>query len=50
MDDVELSGFAEALLAVSRQDSWPKPSEYWLAQTTLSDLNALTEKQIGKIP
>ena len=44
VDDVELSGFAEALLAVSRQDSWPKPSEYWLAQTTLSDLNALTEK------
>jgi hypothetical protein len=44
VDDVELSGFAEALLAVSRQDAWPNPSEYWLAQTTLSDLNRLTER------
>lgn len=43
-DDPELSSFADGLLIVSKKDSWPEPGEHWLAQTTLSDLNNLTEK------
>jgi hypothetical protein len=43
-NDPELSAFAEGLLTVSKKDSWPEPKEHWLAQTTLSDLNNLTEK------
>ena len=43
-NDPELSAFADALLLVSKQDTWPAPTEYWEAKTTLSDLNTLTEK------
>ena len=43
-NDPELSSFADGLLMVSKKDAWPAPSEYWMAQTTLSDLNNLTEK------
>ena len=43
-NDPELSAFADGLLLVSKKDSWPEPGEHWLAQTTLSDLNNLTEK------
>ena len=43
-NDPELSAFADGLLLVSKKDSWPEPREHWLAQTTLSDLNNLTEK------
>ena len=43
-NDLELSAFADGLLTVSKKDSWPEPKEHWLAQTTLSDLNNLTEK------
>ncbi len=43
-NDPELSSFADGLLIVSKKDVWPAPSEYWMAQTTLSDLNNLTEK------
>ena len=43
-NDPELSSFADGLLIVSKKDSWPEPGEHWLAQTTLSDLNNLTEK------
>jgi len=43
-NDPELSSFADGLLMVSKKDVWPAPSEYWMAQTTLSDLNNLTEK------
>ena len=43
-NDPELSSFADGLLIVSKKDAWPAPSEYWMAQTTLSDLNNLTEK------
>ena len=43
-NDPELSAFADALLLVSKQDTWPAPGEYWEAKTTLSDLNNLTEK------
>jgi len=42
--DQELNGFAEGLLITAKVDAWPEPSEYWDAQTTLSDLNNLTEK------
>jgi hypothetical protein len=43
-NDPELSAFADGLLLVSKKESWPEPGEHWLAQTTLSDLNNLTEK------
>ena len=43
-NDPELSAFADGLLTVSKKDSWLEPGEHWLAQTTLSDLNNLTEK------
>ena len=43
-NDPELSAFADGLLTISKKDSWPEPKEHWLAQTTLSDLNNLTEK------
>jgi len=42
--DQELNGYAEGLLLTAKVDAWPEPSEYWDAQTTLSDLNNLTEK------
>jgi len=42
--DQELNGYAEGLLITAKVDAWPEPSEYWDAQTTLSDLNNLTEK------
>jgi hypothetical protein len=44
VNDPDLSAFADGLLLVSKKDSWPEPGEHWLAQTTLSDLNNLTEK------
>lgn len=43
-NDPELSAFADALLLVSKKDTWPDPSEYWESKTTLSDLNDLTDK------
>jgi hypothetical protein len=43
-NDPELSAFADGLLLVSKKDAWPEPGAYWTAQTTLSDLNDLTEK------
>jgi hypothetical protein len=43
-NDPELSAFANGLLLVSKKDAWPEPGAYWTAQTTLSDLNDLTEK------
>ena len=33
-----LQAYANGLLAISKQDSWSDPTEYWDAQTTLSDL------------
>ena len=42
-NDPELSSFADALLLVSKKDTWPDPSEYWESKTTLSDLNDITE-------
>lgn len=43
-NDPELKGYAEGLLLISKKDQWPEPGEFWDAQTTLSDLNGLTEK------
>ena len=42
--DPELSGYADAALLLSKKGKWNKPSEYWDAETILSDLNNLTEK------
>jgi hypothetical protein len=43
-NDADLSGYADGLLAVSKKDKWVEPGEFWDAQTSLSDLNSLTEK------
>jgi len=43
-NDPELKGYADGLLLISKKDQWPEPGEFWDAQTTLSDLNGLTEK------
>ena len=44
-NDPALKGFADGLLLISKKDQWTEPGEYWDAQTTLSDLNSLTEKK-----
>jgi len=33
-----------AMQAISRQDTWAEPGEYWLSRTLISDLNGMTEK------
>jgi protein involved in ribonucleotide reduction len=43
----QLMLFADALMAVSRQNEWSAPTDYWQAQSVLSDLNNMTEK-IGR--
>ena len=43
----QLMLFADALMAVSRQNEWNAPTDYWQAQSILSDLNNMTEK-IGR--
>ena len=43
-NDSDLSGYAAGLLTVSKVDVWPEPSKYWDTQTTLSDLQNLTDK------
>jgi hypothetical protein len=41
----ELKDFISVLMSLPNlSKGWPKPSEYWDAQTILSDLNNLTEK------
>ena len=42
-----LKSYADALLVVSKRSEWMEPSDYWPAQTVLSDLNSMTEK-IGR--
>jgi hypothetical protein len=36
-----LQAYANGLLAISKQDSWAKPDEYWDARTILSDLTEI---------
>ena len=43
-NDSDLSGYAAGLLSVSKADAWPEPGQYWDTQTTLSDLQNLTDK------
>lgn len=43
-NDPQLKGYADGLLLISQKDKWSEPGEYWDSQTTLSDLNNLTEK------
>ena len=33
-----------AMQAISRQNTWMEPGEYWLSRTLISDLNGMTEK------
>ena len=40
----ELKGFAEAILLITKKETWPEPSNNWDSQSTLTDLNSLTEK------
>ena len=47
-EDADLSAYANALLLASRKEKWLEPNEYWDAQTLLTDLNNLTEKQYRK--
>ena len=42
-----LKSYADALLVASKRSEWMEPSDYWPAQTVLSDLNSMTEK-IGR--
>ena len=44
LDNPALADFAEALLIVGRRETWPKPSEFWLGDSVLADLNSMTEK------
>ena len=46
-DNPKLIEFANAILMVSKQGEWMKPSDYWLTETVLSDLNNMSEK-IGR--
>ena len=46
-DNPKLIEFANAVLLVSKQGEWMQPSEYWLTETVLSDLNNMSEK-IGR--
>ena len=43
-NDSDLSGYAAGLLSVSKAEAWPEPGQYWDTQTTLSDLQNLTDK------
>jgi len=43
-NDSDLSGYADGLLSVSKAETWPEPGQYWDTQTTLSDLQNLTDK------
>jgi len=43
-NDSDLSGYAAGLLSVSKANAWPEPGQYWDTQTTLSDLQNLTDK------
>ena len=46
----ELQDFANVLLSLPNMEKgYPKPSEYWDAETLLSDLNGLTEKTNRKV-
>ena len=47
-NDPALKGYADGLLLISKKDQWTEPGEYWDSQTTLSDLNSLTEKKNRK--
>lgn len=47
-ENADLSAYANALLLASRKEKWVEPNEYWDAQTLLTDLNNLTEKQYRK--
>ena len=40
----ELKGFAEAVLLITKKETWPEPSNNWDSQSILTDLNSLTEK------
>jgi hypothetical protein len=44
LDNPALADFAEALLIVGRRETWPDPSEFWIGDSVLSDLNSMTEK------
>ena len=44
-NDENLAAYADGLQLISKREKWVKPSEYWDAETLLSDLNNMTEKE-----
>ena len=47
--DPDMIAFADAMLLVSKQGEWMAPSEHWLTNTVLSDLNNMSEKVGRKV-
>ena len=43
--DESMTAYADGLQLISKREKWVKPSEYWDAETLLSDLNNMTEKE-----
>jgi hypothetical protein len=43
-DNVDLLGFADGLLLLSKKDEWVQPGEYWMVGSILKDLNEIGEK------
>ena len=42
-NDPDLSAFADGLQAISKQEQWPSPAEYWVAGSVLKDINQINE-------
>jgi len=47
--DPAMIAFADAMLLVSKQGEWMAPSEHWLTNTVLSELNNMSEKVGRKV-
>ena len=43
-DNVDLLGFADGLLLLSKKEEWVQPGEYWMVGSILKDLNEIGEK------
>ena len=40
----QLIELGNAMMAISRQDTWIEPNEHWMGHTLVSELNSMTEK------
>ena len=43
-DNVDLLGFADGLLLLSKKEEWVQPGDYWMVGSILKDLNEIGEK------